>query len=216
MAPIPAVPPAPYPEAHVLDELLADAIAASDLDAVLAIVQDFALRHPKPDRALLLPTPAVLGAMDPAITRPLQPHEDGSWFHLLLYNAGNAALRAGQNQLAVELYKQALLECAHPSLYNNLGSAYRRLGRYSEARRWFEQAIASDPSFLPGYLRAAAVILVAGQAPDEAQRHLESYIAQGGEAELALRMAEQMPPEHAALAGPMFAQYFPVVPPAPT
>lgn len=208
MAPIPAVPPVPFPEAHALDALLADAIAASDLDAVLVLVQEFAQRNPKPDRALLLPTPSVLGELDPAATRPLTPHEDGSWFHLLLYNAGNAALRAGQHQMAVELYKQALLECSHPSLMNNLGSAYRRLERYSEARRWFEQAIASDPAFLPGYLRAATVILVSGQAPDDAELHLANCIAHGGAADLALRMLEQMPPEHAALARPLFAKYF--------
>jgi|GEM_PF-3029280 len=211
MATIPALPTAPYPEALLLDDILADAIAASDLDAVLTLVQEFAQTHPKPDRPLLLPTPGLYSQLDSTSARPLTPEESGSWFHLLLYNAGNSALRAEQWQLAVELYKLALLGCSHPSLFNNLGSAYRRLGRFTEARRWFERAIAHDPEFLPGYLRAATVILVAGETPEDAHPHLATYASKGGQAAMVAGLLESMPIEQAALARPVFVLYFPEV-----
>lgn len=60
---------------------------------------------------------------------------------------GRSLLTEGQNALAIESFRRALAsgEAIAPAV-NGLGVAYVRLGRFDLAQRYFQQALAIDPS----------------------------------------------------------------------
>ena len=54
-------------------------------------------------------------------------------------------IQAGQYDVAIAAL-QALDEDDHPDVANYIGFASRKLGRYDDAKVWYERALASDPN----------------------------------------------------------------------
>ena len=200
----------PYPPSLELDTLLRPAIGARDLDRVLQIVKRYSLQHPEPPRPLLAPQPGLLSQVErkPG-ARTIPQGQDGDWFHLLLYNAGNACLRAGEYALAIEVYKQALIGCSHASVFNNIGCALKLSGRYREALSWFRKAVAQDATYNIGRLRVAGVIII-GNLPGDPLAELQEFVDGGGtlaEVEEYLGRADD---EHRAKLVAVFGKVFPL------
>lgn len=87
--------------------------------------------------------------------------------------AGRQQLADGQIGLALESFQRALAKGEPPApAINGLGVAYARLGRYDLARRYFEEAAASDPAD-PRYSDNLTRLM---RSPTFAMRH-ESDIA---------------------------------------
>lgn len=60
------------------------------------------------------------------------------------YRAAHALVQAGRYEAAFAAFK-ALEEDEHPDVANYLGFTSRKLGRYDDARHWYERALAADP-----------------------------------------------------------------------
>jgi len=191
----------PYPPLGELDSVIRTAIGEQpSLDAVLHAVRTYAERTPRGPDTFYRPRPGL--STDPSASpdsRRLQQEEEGTWFHMLLYNAGNACFRANDLHLALEVYKQALLGFDHPAVYNNIAAVLVQLRRPTEARMWLERGAARDPKYPQTFLNLASLTLshqLEGVAP---AIWLEKYAAaEGGSGMLqdflqALPEAEQEP-----------------------
>jgi tetratricopeptide (TPR) repeat protein len=67
-----------------------------------------------------------------------------------LYKAGVAAIDARDWELALRIFHRMQPEhAAAPEVANWLGFAYRKLKRYPESKRWYDQALLLDPNYLP-------------------------------------------------------------------
>lgn len=97
------------------------------------------------------------------------------------FEAYAAAMRSYEQQnwpKVVEYLNQVLVdEPNSPDVLYHLGDAYRFLGKYPEAKSAYEKAVATDPSFAPGYLGLGRVMLDQ-QKPDaeKAQVYLAKAI----------------------------------------
>jgi tetratricopeptide (TPR) repeat protein len=60
------------------------------------------------------------------------------------YRAAYALVQAGQFEAAFAAFK-ALDEDEHPDVANYLGFTSRKLGRYDDAKYWYEKALAANP-----------------------------------------------------------------------
>src|SRR5690606_32798227 len=60
------------------------------------------------------------------------------------YRAAHALVQAGRYEAAFAAFK-ALDEDDHPDVANYLGFTSRKLGRYDDAKHWYERALAADP-----------------------------------------------------------------------
>ena len=193
--------PAPYPSPHEFEAALGEALAARDIDRMLAAVRRFAEDNPPPrGHQFHAPAQGLLAGFEGQVGPPLPREQATSWFHMLLYNAGNVALRAEEPLLAIELYKQSLLGHRHPSIFNNIGAALKRLLRMEEALIWYLRAIQEDPGYAIGYLRAAALAGAHALPGADPQEYLRRFQAHGGTAQqLAQYLAGCGPEEAAAL-----------------
>ena len=176
-----------WPPRGELDALLHPAIQAHDLDTVLLAVRAYAERTPPPGRRLYRPQPGLdSNALAEPLAEQLAPEYNTSWFHMLLYNAGNACLRAGATQLALEVYKQALMGFLHPGVYVNISAIMDLQGRRQEAMRWLKRAIDVDPNYSQAYLNAAALATMYEFPGEDPVAYLEQYREMGGTTEEAL------------------------------
>lgn len=67
-----------------------------------------------------------------------------------LYKAGVAAIDAQEWEKALVIFHRLQLEHpAAPEVANWLGFAYRKLKRYPESKRWYDQSLMLDPGYLP-------------------------------------------------------------------
>jgi DnaJ homolog subfamily C member 7 len=92
-------------------------------------------------------------------------------------DAGNAAFKIGDFDNAVRLYSEALDEQdAEATLFSNRSAAYLKMGKYAEATRDAEAAIARDPTFLKAYTRLHNGLCNLGKFTD-ASRAMEKGVA---------------------------------------
>jgi tetratricopeptide (TPR) repeat protein len=97
-------------------------------------------------RALLL---ALLLAITPAPARAVGP-SDTPLTEEPLYRSGVVAIEAKDYGLALRIFHRLQPEhAAAPEIANWLGFAYRKLKRYPESKRWYDQALLLDPNYLP-------------------------------------------------------------------
>ncbi len=90
-------------------------------------------------QACLLATAAI--AAGPPET-PLAQTED--------YKAGVAAIDAKDYEKAISIFaKMQPDNAAAPEIANWLGYANRKLKRYPESKKWYDQALLLDPNYLP-------------------------------------------------------------------
>lgn len=89
-----------------------------------------------------------------------QPRESNA-LHLL----GVVKLSKGDVEAAAALLARAAkIEKRNPQILNNLGSAYRRLGRANDAESSFRKAIAAKPDFAEAYFNLGNTLFEAGNA----------------------------------------------------
>ncbi len=94
-----------------------------------------------------------------------------------LYRFGLLAHQAGQNDAAVSLLSQAIrVRGSAPEFHNDLGEAYRVLGRYADAALAYRQAVRLDPSFAAAHSNLGTVHQDQGRF-DEALACYERAIA---------------------------------------
>lgn len=190
--------PAPYPPPHEFEAHLAEALAKRDISELLMAVKQFAVEMPPPERPLRAPAPGLDAAFEGRLGDEIPAEKVTSWFHMLLYNAGNVCLRAEEPQLAIALYKQGLVEYSHPSILNNIGAALKRMGRMEEAVIWYLRATAEDPSYHRGYLRAAATAALHQIPSADPLGYLKTAVANGATEADILEYIAQAPPEESA------------------
>ncbi len=66
------------------------------------------------------------------------------------YRDGVAAIKANDYEKALVIFHRLQPErAAAPEVANWLGYAYRKLKRYPESKRWYDQALLLDPNYLP-------------------------------------------------------------------
>ena len=107
-------------------------------------------------RTELDPGPAAPAAPDPEAPAPDSPVPPEFAAQL---EVARASLEAGRDEEVVAELNAALSQySASAEGHNRLGIAYRRLGRMTEARAAYEQAIAADPA-MPAPHRNLAVLL---------------------------------------------------------
>jgi len=171
----------PYPPLGELDTVIRAAILdAPSLDAVLQAVRTYAERLPRGGEPFYRPRPGLHSdPTDHEEATRLNAADEGTWFHMLLYNAGNACLRAGDLNLALEVYKQALLGFDHPAVYNNIAAVLVERRRPTEARMWLERGIARDPQYPQTYLNLCSICLTHDVGGDPAA-WLQKYRDIGG------------------------------------
>jgi Flp pilus assembly protein TadD len=103
------------------------------------------------------------------------------------------SLEAGRTAEALPMLEAALgLEPANAEGQNRLGIAYRRLGRFKDARAAYDRAIAADPS-MPAPHRNLAVLLdlyLAQPAPALEQYEQYQRLDGGADPEAAAWLAE--------------------------
>ncbi|MEO7992857.1 MAG: tetratricopeptide repeat protein [bacterium] len=207
-APLP-VPPSGERPYQKLEWLIGDAIAHHDVAAILERVRRFAEDYPPPDRPLLAAQPGLTTVADPANgARPLKPQHYGNWYHMVLYNAGNACLRAEEPALALTIYLEALRGCAHASLFNNIASCHAQLGDPVTALVWYRKALVRDRDYLVAHLRIAALIIRAELPDEDPLAALEAYGAAGGTPGDVNAYLERLEPEERAQIGPVFEEFF--------
>jgi Flp pilus assembly protein TadD len=86
----------------------------------------------------------------------------------ILFELGNLRLSAGDNDGAISAYMRSLAGAPDPSLvYNNLGIAYQKAGRFMEAIGVFEDAIRINPLYPRPLVNLGKALREAGR-PQEA------------------------------------------------
>lgn len=173
---------APYPPLGSLDEVLAPILGGPErsLDALLEAVRDFAEQFPPHEGTFHRPLPGLRSNPVQQGNPPLHEEEEGRWFHMLLYNAGNTCYRAGEHHLALELYKQALLGFDHPAVYNNISAILCVLDRPQEALHWLERGAALDPDYPQTWLNLASLTLLKGLPGQPAAEYIARFRLAGG------------------------------------
>jgi TolA-binding protein len=78
-------------------------------------------------------------------TKPRKPPKSSSENFLDGYRAARALVQAGHYEEAIAAFR-ALGQDDHADVANYLGFASRKLGRYEDARVWYERALAADPA----------------------------------------------------------------------
>ncbi len=114
------------------------------------------------DQAIELHRQGRLDAAEPIYRQILAmaPNHAGAWQHL-----GVIALQRGDGAAAVEHITRGIrLDPAKPPYYNNLGAAYRLLGRFSEAEAALRQALALAPSFANAHSNMGMVLAAQDRA----------------------------------------------------
>jgi len=112
-------------------------LAASGLIALTLAVAPAVAVGPEND-----PPPAPSGDTkdDGKSTKPKksgQDFQDG-------FRAAHRLIQQGQYQAGIAALR-ALRQDGHPDVANYLGYASRKLGRYDDAKLWYERALAADP-----------------------------------------------------------------------
>lgn len=103
--------------------------------------------------------------------------EENPWHPDALHLLGVVAHQSQRHELAVQYIGQAIVGNATiPVYHNNLGEAYRALGRVSEARGCYEQALELDPACALAHFHLGLLSYELGQ-PAEAQHHYERAAA---------------------------------------
>jgi Flp pilus assembly protein TadD len=84
-------------------------------------------------------------------------------------------------QTAAQMLEKAKeIEPENPSIHQNLGIAYRGLGRYDEAKRSYERAMELDPKNVEPMLNLAVMVGDYQQQYDVAIGYLDKYQRSGG------------------------------------
>ncbi len=90
--------------------------------------------------ALLFLATAAMAAGPPSTPLALTPE----------YKAGVAAIDAKEFEKAITIFaKMQPDNAAAPEIANWLGYANRKLKRYPESKKWYDQALLLDPNYLP-------------------------------------------------------------------
>jgi tetratricopeptide (TPR) repeat protein len=104
-----------------------------------------------------------------------------------LYNIGNQLGRQGHFAEAIQYFEAALRANPHdPSIHNNMGTAYKKLGMLREAEVSYRKALELDPTYRRAHIRIACVMVLQRHRAD-AEQELMRYLLCGG----TLREAEQ-------------------------
>ncbi len=83
----------------------------------------------------------------------------------LIIGEGNYYLKKGDNEKFAEAMQKAVNIEPNNKLFNfNLATAYYQLGKYDEAKKYYEKTIELDPNYVDAYKGLAFIIL----APEEA------------------------------------------------
>jgi protein O-GlcNAc transferase len=92
-----------------------------------------------------------------------------------LHLLGLVAHQTGRSELAVQMMTDAIgIEGAQPIYHNNLGEAYRTLGRTAEAHASYLRAIWFDPAFAAAHYNLG--LLLSASQPADARRHYEEAV----------------------------------------
>jgi len=92
----------------------------------------------------------------------------------IYFRLGQAQLKAGQNERALETYRRALrVQPYHEYSYFGVAEALRGLGRTDDAITNYQKAIAYEPRFLDAYLKLARLYRSRGE-PKKAGETLDS------------------------------------------
>jgi tetratricopeptide (TPR) repeat protein len=92
-------------------------------------------------------------------------------------NQGNALLAKGENQKAVELYKEAVeQDPKNAHMFYNLALALDRQGDYQAEQQALQQGLALDPHFAAAHNQLGYLSLQAGQT-DQAEQEFKAAIA---------------------------------------
>jgi len=90
-------------------------------------------------------------------------------------NLGRILLDLGQLDEAISIFGRAVTTDAPANVYNDLGVALKRAGRYEEAESVFRQAIARNPAYAPAHYNLAICLVHRGNTNDAA-RAFEAYL----------------------------------------
>lgn len=89
-------------------------------------------------------------AYDRAIEILKQLVENEQRFAAPYVNLGMAYIKKGDNKAAEEYLMKALdIDLGHPVANNELGLIYRKSGRFEDARKAYQNALAAHPEYLP-------------------------------------------------------------------
>ena len=123
-------------------------------DAVHVVMTDHYIQRRKPDRDLLAPLEEKTdSAASPATLYypPQLPHTPENELYLAV--AGIAPLEG-----AIQKYAPA-----RPEFYFELGEAYLKAGKNTEAIRWYEQALRRQPSYAAAKKQLVVALFATGQ-----------------------------------------------------
>jgi Flp pilus assembly protein TadD len=112
---------------------------------------------------------------------------------------GFSALQLGRNELAVQYLEAATeLEGLAPYMLNNLGLAYERTERNTDALQAFGDAVALDPGYSIGRANRDRVRVVVDQeVADEVARILSARARQAGAGRTASATGSDFPNDEA-------------------
>ena len=91
-------------------------------------------------------------------------------------NEGNAALKAGEVDQAIQLYTEAIELCKNEGMFTNRAMAYIKQRKYKEALFDCEQALYLNPQFAKAHVRAYTCNLAQGfllKAKESVEKALE-------------------------------------------
>ena len=77
------------------------------------------------------------------------------------YNIGNIYFAQKKFKDAIEKFKKATaINPAHSFAYNNIGLAYKKLGNFNEALKFYKKAIDSNKDFVDGHVNYGTLLLL--------------------------------------------------------
>ena len=77
-----------------------------------------------------------------------------------LYNAGNIYLFQNEIKKAINLFKEILeINPSHFLACNNLGIAYKRLGKFDEAINYYRKAIEIKKDYVDAHINLSTILL---------------------------------------------------------
>ncbi|MBN3940300.1 MAG: tetratricopeptide repeat protein [Nostoc sp.] len=97
----------------------------------------------------------------------------------LFFNEGNVSAKMGMFENALSLYDQAItLDDANPMYYNNRAATLKRLGRFQEAIKQYEEIVHKFPDYGKAFLCISSTCIETGNyqgAVSSYRRFLDAY-----------------------------------------
>jgi tetratricopeptide (TPR) repeat protein len=97
----------------------------------------------------------------------------------LFYNEGNVSAKMGMFENALSLYDQAItLDDGNPMYYNNRAATPKRLGRFQEAIKQYEEIVHKFPDYGKAFLSISSTFIETGNyqgAVSSYRRFLDAY-----------------------------------------